>query len=513
MAGNLQQITHSMFRSKFEREKNNKFEPYFLRFIGVENVNTYDNILRTLKEKCEEHKDKCIIFDNVLPLSGEMELMQYVYNELNTMNIRDMVNQDINIFQDQETNHKFLMAMDYIIPLAIEKENFFNENVRNNFITKVIVWAYTWIKEIEMNDNINPKCIYYGNIQRHDIYFLILLYLMNFDIIYVNPLKEEFWNEIEGGTLSTCEKYMGILNVESFDERAKKGTVIDNVETVTKQIERDIQEDLFTGTGMYKPWQFRRGYTKSVLLDTILEDIYIYWNEPSRVRDGFKVVDKTVYVPAFFKKIDGQYADVYEYQKLVKFCVESPNTLFFNTGNISMDAKVTDDMYQLMFCQLSDGTFDVEEIKKLPMYRFGKYSEEVQNLILKKFNEVILDKNTFLKPFDKELSLKLLVLIITLNENIVRLIDNFDYTANIPKIVIYLDKEEGIPESMQILLGYLHKIGIDIVIFNPSGLLNINNVISDEAVNIIRLERMDYESNFKKLINLKQSVFARMLKK
>ena len=48
------------------------------------------------------------------------------------------------------------------------------------------------------------------------------------------------------------------------------------------------------------------------------------------------------------------------------------------------------------------------------------------------------------------------------------------------------------PESMQILLGYIHTIGIDIVIFNPSGLFNINNVFKETALKDFILDVMKY---------------------
>ena len=514
MAMNLKQITHAMFRKRYERTNGyNQFRPYFYRFIGVDDVESYDDIIKTLADKCEEHKDKCIIFDNSLPLEGELELIQYIYNELNNMNVRDMQHADITIFDDQQVNITFLKALDYVVPLAIDKENFFNDNVRNNFITKLIVWTYTFATKVKHNEDINPKCIYYGIIGRHEIYFLILLHLMGFDVVYINPLKEELWDEIEGGKLSECEKSMAILNIESFSEREARGKVLDNVETITKQIERDVEEQLFANTGIFKPWQFRKGYTKSLLLDTILEDIYIYWNEPCKLRDGFKVEGNCVKVPCFFKKIDGQYANALEYQKLVKHCVSSPNTLFFNDGNISREVGVTDNMYELMFCQLSDGTFDINEIKKIPIYKFSKYSEEVQNFLLNKFNETITDKSLYVKPLNKESILRLLVLVLSLDESIIRLVDNFDFTAQIPKIVIYLNNEESMPESMVMILGYLHTIGMDIVIFNPSGLFNINNILKEDTVNVMRLEEMNYTSKYKSIMSLKQSVFSRFLNK
>ena len=83
----------------------------------------------------------------------------------------------------------------------------------------------------------------------------------------------------------------------------QKGKIVDVVKTLTKQIQNEVHEELFVNTGIFKPWQFRSGFTKSVLLDTILEDIYIYYNEPAKLREGFEVNEKIVKVPCFFKKI------------------------------------------------------------------------------------------------------------------------------------------------------------------------------------------------------------------
>lgn len=507
-------IAHSMFRKNFERENNfSEIKPYFYRFIGVKNPNNYNNVLKTLENKCLENKEVSLVFDNELELKGEMELIQYIYNELGNMNIFNLSKEDITILDNQEANMKFLSALEYVVNLAIANENFFNDSVRNNFITKLIVWGYSYLKSIKYDSDYTPKCVYYGNIEKHAIYFLLLLYKMGFDVLYINPLKEEFFQDIDKDNLSICEKCMGILSIDSFKERTAQGKVIENVESITKQIERDIRTELFTGTGMFMPWQFRSGYTKSILIDGIVEDIKSYWNEPAKVRQGFKVEGDTVSVPCFFYKIDGQYRDIVEYQKLVLLCTKSENTLFFNTGAISDEGRVNDDMYQLMFCQLSDGSFDIEEIKKMPSYRFTKYSEEVQNLLLNKFNETVTRKDIFARELSKEEKLKLLVLILSMNEQIVRLVDNFDFTSSIPKISIYLNNEEGISNSMLMLLGYLHTIGIDIVIFNPSGLLNIDNVLNSSIVSKVRLENMSYDSHYKKILISKQGFFSRILNK
>ena len=65
---------------------------------------------------------------------------------------------------------------------------------------------------------------------------------------------------------------------------------------------------------------------------------------------------------------------------------------------------------------------------------------------------------------------------------------------------------------MQMILGYFHTIGIDVVIFNPSGLFNINNVVNESIVNEFRLDIMKYDSKYKELINMKQGIFSRFLR-
>lgn len=511
----LRDITGYMFKNKYKRNSDYpNFKPYFYRFIGVDDANEYNNQLRTLQSKCEEFKNSCLIFDGSIPLSGEMELIQYIYNELNNMNIFNMISQDIVIFNNADINYKFLQALDYVIPIAVNKENFFNDSVRNNFITKLIVWVFSFAKNIEIDGDQIPKCIYYGNIQKHEVYFLMLLHKMGFDVLYINPLKEENFEGIESE--SELVKEQGILSIETFEERCKKGKVIEINETLTKQLQREVESQLFTDTGIYKPWQFRNGYTKSFTLDTIVEDIYVYWNEPSKLRPGFSVSGDTVKIPNIFFKIDGHQNDMFEYQKLVKTCVESKNTLILNNRELAKNVNVNKDLYSVMFFQLSNGEFDINELKKLNFYKFSKYNNEVQDFILKKFNEAILSTDVFTNSFTKEDTVQFLALILGLEDEIVRMIDNFDYTGHIPKVVVFIDNENTISVPLQLILGYLHIVGMDIVIFNPSGLFNINYILKPTIINTVRLDTMGYDVTYSNVMNMKEqhhSIFSRFLGK
>ena len=146
----LKQIINDMFRNRYERTRNGEeLRTFFYRYIGVEDTNIYNDLLKTLENKCNENNEVTLIFDKQIPFEPDMELLQYIFNELSHMDINHMVNQDINLFQNPEINSKFLSALDYIIPIAREKENFFNSNVLNNFIAKQILWAHTFLCKIK----------------------------------------------------------------------------------------------------------------------------------------------------------------------------------------------------------------------------------------------------------------------------------------------------------------------------------------------------------------------------
>lgn len=493
-------------KETFNKLFNKKDTNYFYRLIGVNE--SYNDELKLFYEK---FNNKYLIFDNEIPISPDFNLIEYVYKELETMNVYNIKSQEITLFEDRNINNIFLDGLQKTIDLSIINEKFMSDGIRNNFITKIIVWAFTYLKEVDMYDEINPKVLYFGEIDRHQIYFLFLLYYMKFDVLYINPLKENNIEKIDNFDLTNQKMYMKIEPAGSFFERIKKGNSSNVLKTTTKQIEEEVHQELFSNTGIYKPWQFRNYNTKSILLDTIVEDIFIYFNEPSRLREGFEVSQNEVSVPVFFFKIDGEYKNKEEFQKLVKQTTKQPNTLFFNTPNFSRDVWVNDEILKLMFLELSDGTYDLSDIKKLNTYTLSKYSNETQNFILSKFNETILRNNIYVNTLQREEKLRLLNLILNMNEEILKLIESFDFADKIPKLVIYLNNEEDFSDAMTLLLGYLSNVGFDIIIFNPSSLCNLSNILRENRFIKVRLEEINYKSNYKMLpIYSKQNVFGKL---
>ena len=125
--------------------------------------------------------------------------------------------------------------------------------------------------------------------------------------------------------------------------------------------------------------------------------------------------------------------------------------------------------------------------------------KETQNFLLNKFNEIIIKRDIYVNNLQKEEKLKLLSLILNMNDEILKLVDSFDFVDKIPRIVIYLNNEEVLSNSTKLLLGYLANIGFDIIIFNPSSLCNISDTIKNTRFINFRLEDINYKSNYNML--------------
>ena len=453
MSTSLQNLPFELWRSITERKGiQATFAPVFTRYIGVENQSKYDSVLKTILVKAQEDSTHTIYFDGQIPMDADFDFINSIKNELASMEVSQIASQDITLFEDAELNHQFLIALEYITNLAIRQENFLNNSVRNNFICKMLLYAYLHIFSLSYQDRdyLTNKCIYYGSISKHDIYFLLLLNRFGFDVIYINPLKDdENFAQVDSDQISTVHKNTQILPIQSWTERAKNGQIIEENRSITLDIETQIEEQLFTNSGIYRPWQFRNGTTSPIFFNSTLIDVEQNWNAPAKVRNGFKTVEKTVYVPHFFFEIEGEYNPIDKYAHLVN-----------------------------------------------------------------KINETIADTRLFKQPLtvSKEEILNFALLILQLDKRVIRLIDSFDFTGFIPKIVFFLEGETQLSKNTCYVLAYLGKIGFDIIIFSPAGLSDLNSYINAEYFNTIRLDVINYEQSFQAIQRKqkKQNFFSKL---
>ncbi len=496
-----------MFKSLSLREGN-----YFCRIIGVKDEQSYNDTIAFLDSKLKELKNKSIIFGSTIPNPYSEDLVKSTMDKVDTMNVDDIKNQCIKIVSSDEVNVKIREALAIVVPLAIRNESFSNKTIRNNFIVKLMVWTNEYVEDIQWEEDTAPKCLYYGEIKKYECYFLILLALIGFDVLYLNPQKDNVFQNIDKNEFSQVIKENETSEIIDYNTRVASGVVIERVTTYAKQASDELYKTLYNGTGIYKPWQYINGFTKPVIMNSIVEDMITYWDEPSRLRPGFKTEKNLVYIPIFFNKISGVYIDLSEYVGMVNKLKQARFHSFIENSSLTNKNYNNQELYSLAFCLNSDKSINKEALKSHEMFnKLKNLRNELQDFIIDKIDETVAQKRFFNFEIDDKKILKLIISVLLLDESILNLIDCYDYTASVPKIIIYLKNREMFEDEDVLLLALLHRIGLDIVILTPNGTDNIELKISTDYLNVIRLEEVAFDLDLDKKTK-KKSFFEKLFR-
>lgn len=510
----FQQIPFELWKPIYVRKGiHSTFKPVFTRYIGVEKQNRYDDILATIFDAIKNDPEHNLLFDNQIPMTADFTFINAIKYELSQMDMTQLASQDIRLFQNPTLNQTFLSACETIVNLAFQQEAFPNDSIKANFVCKLLLYAHLHLQTLDYTNTAYQAnhCFYYGEISRQDIYFLKLLHLLNFDVVYINPLKDVLeWSNID--TNAALHKNTQLLPIESFQSRAQKGQAMQESQSLTLTLEQNLTTDFLNQAGVYQAWQFRHGTTEPVFFNGSLIDLEQNWHQAARFRQGFKTHQNTVYVPHFFFEIEGEHKNKKDYLTLVDNCRKAPNTLVFTQDTpFTNPLENPSDRFKLAFCQYSDGRFDPEKLKQLPFYAYGPYNDATENFMLHKINDVLTNAHLFKEPLTKKEDIFDFVLMaLTLTQPLVRCIDSFDFTDSLPKLMIVIEGDAHLTKAHSYLIGYLNQIGFDILILSPAGLSDLSTFFQAESFKSVRLDQIVYDQTLAGLKPPKQSLFSRI---
>mgnify|MGYP002755917366 FL=1 len=510
----FQQIPFELWKPIHVRKGiHNTFKPVFTRYIGVEKQDRYDDILATISDAIKNDPEHNLLFDNQIPMTADFSFINAIKYELSQMNMTKLASQDITLFQNPTLNQRFLSACETIVTLAFRQEAFPNDSIKANFVCKLLLYAHLHLQTLDYTNTAYQAnhCFYYGEISRQDIYFLKLLHLLNFDVVYINPLKDvPEWPSID--TDATLHKNTQLLPIESFQSRAQKGQAMQESQSLTLTLEQNLTTDFLNQAGVYQPWQFRHGTTEPVFFNGSLIDLEQNWYQAAKFRQGFKTHQSTVYVPHFFFEIEGEHRNKKDYLTLVDNCRKAPNTLVFTQDTpFTNPLENPSDRFKLAFCQYSNGRFDPEKLKQLPFYTYGPYNDATENFMLGKINDILTNTHLFKEPLTKKEDIFDFVLMaLTLTQPLVRCIDSFDFTDSLPKLMIVVEGDAHLTKAHSYLIAYLNQIGFDILILSPAGLSDLSTFFQAESFNSVRLDQIVYDQTLVALKPPKQSLFSKL---
>lgn len=500
-----------------------EFKAQFIRYIGI--FEDYESSIKTLKIQSIEEKNKWLFFENEIALDQDIDFFEEIrkkVEEIYGMNISNKF--DIKIFGDTVVNEVFLSSLDYISEI-LDFEEDLKPYEKYETLATIICLSRQYLSRKKFDYVSNIKCIYFGKIDRISVYFLILLHRMMCDIIYICPSDkyEEVFEKYDYDMLSKVVKSDKLVdNIEKYNLQyiSKKGIELRKIKSTASYVQESVYDNLFKNKELYYTNQFIDYEVAPLLFEGVIPDFYNTFINDVRFREGFKVNEetKTVFFSHFFTEVQGVQKDYEEYVKLVRHLLKAKNTIFFiekeydkvlldenikeskRNGEIFLeknifminDEIITRRMFyfsELAFTVNEDGTYNLEDIKKVSFYNLRNLKEKTVSYIFKVFNEVI---STPLVFFNKDLSFlektKLLFLMLLVNPLVYKLLERFDYTNSVPKIVIYLDNQDELKENMCQVLTILSMLGIDIIILSPNGKSGLDKYISQNAYTTILLD-------------------------
>lgn len=261
------------------------------------------------------------------------------------------------------------------------------------------------------------------------------------------------------------------------------------VRTAAYQAEREMDSILYQNTGLYRAKQYQKA--EAVTLQTMYEEIGLLWDQELKYRPGFAAEGDTVTVPVLLEKICGiKDGPILPYWLDIKKLVTPETTLVtklpWQTGLEANPMKP----YATQF--LRQGRLQREKIKQHKDYPYGILRPEIQDYLLDKL-QVLLDEKLIAGTYQNGTEYTIVSTILGLPKDLLRRIQNFDFTKKNPKLIIISTTEETLSLEDSILVAFLNLVGFDILFFVPTGYQSIEKYFQKPFANEHQLGPYRYD--------------------
>lgn len=432
----------------------------FRAMVGVEDKVTYlPELYRFHQELLAKNRTVVILEGLPLPTPDEIQKIPRQNYQTTEQMLFSLVK---NISLPKYIEIEKLLGKVYLDCLL--SDDTFKESNLNRQTTQSI-YLLCWIKRYQ-NDLFKQwsadslPCVILLNVGQtaNECLFIQLLSQLPVDVFLLAPdLQKEF---------KAIPHLLGEKHSESLVvDRFPTGGSDVQMGTTAYHAERELDTLMYTDSGMYRNQQYQRA--NAIVLRTMYEEIALLWDTELKFRPNFNTLEDTVHLPVLFAKVSGvKDGNAAAYWNGIKQ-MNTPETLLISAppyiGNVT-----TNPMNSVAPSFYKGGKLQREAIKKHPQYSYSFLRQETQDYILEKLDLFLADKN--IKGMGVNgTEFTVIAQILNLNHEILRMIQNFDFTKKNPKI-LYIHTREGVPSKEDgILLAFLSKVGFDVVMFVPTG--------------------------------------------
>lgn len=446
---------------------------YCAALVGYEDETVYTNMLVKFKESFAGLKKQLIFIEKTLdnPNAEEVRALGTV-PRTSTADMIDALAMLIDLKGDKTRTALAQKALRELL----NELNTGNQTVVFNYGNKFITWLYrcTQARKYSVQYEDIPVVLYYGDISQSEVYFLNFIMQCGFDVVYISPNKNNLKTVVD-------KNLNGLMQIFELPQTKESGSyptkaIKTKVATVAYNAERDLDTMLYGGdTGIYRSFQFPN--SQSVTLKTTFEEISILWKQEARFRTGFTTAGNLVSVPNIFAKISGvEDGDMNKYWDDVRDKLTPETILIVKKPNPAENASDDLSVYRQFY---RNGEIDTEKLKASTLNKYSYLPDRIQDMLFYKLQETV--SSNFIKLQGDELMCSVLHFGMNLSKDFLQLVQRFDFTKTIPKL-IYIDAIEDtftLSECIQTVMCNL--IGFDVLIYTPTGYKNIETYVSNDA--------------------------------
>ncbi|OIK15420.1 hypothetical protein BIV60_09720 [Bacillus sp. MUM 116] len=379
-------------------------------------------------------------------------------------------------------------------------------------LVDVVKWSINHLQPVLEKADLQsdmPKFLWYGDFKKSHQYFLYYLIKIGCDLVIFHPEGKDALAGFIDGEIFTYH-YQNTEKAEPFptEKRSRKTTV---AYRASREIESILNQE---GSGLYKPWQLREYTPSSLTLRTTYDELYLIGKEIAMIRPDFEVANGQVKIPTIFAKIKGVSKNRKEYWERLHAFSESEYSLLIRKLPFTMPGT-SDFRYHYRNVLDPDGLLSVEKMMQAHYWPYSFLASGLQKGIAHAVRR-ICDKPD-LKPLHGESEEEVIIYLFSqamhMPKSLIQLLERFDYSQQVPKIIVYNNEHAGMfSRSDAALLLLLNHFGIDIMIYNPPGHNDIENYLDESLYDTHWLDEVVFDLEYKEPSILKRVLFQGILK-
>ncbi len=453
--------------------ENSEIPVYFTALIGYDEEAVYTNMLLKFKESFADLRKQLIFIEKPLtnPDVEETKALGSIPQSIDDM--VDALSLLIKLSGDPARTALAQSALREMLKELFAETG--NPTVAKNYGSKLVTWLYrcTQGRKYAVQYEDIPVILYYGDISQAELFFLHFMSRCGFDVVYITPNKKMLDMTVEkniGGRMQIFELPL-TKDSGSYPDKPVKMTMA----TVAYSAERELDTMLYNGdAGIFRSFQFPN--SQAITLKTTYEEIGILWKHEAKFRTGFAVNGNLVSVPNIFAKISGvKNGDEGDYWDDIRSRLTPETILCIKENSPAPEIPDLSGYRSFYF----NSRIDIEKLKASPINRYSYLPDRLQDLILFKLQEAV--DSGYIKLQGDELMCSVLHYGLGLDKDLLKTLQSFDFTKQIPKI-IYIDVVEAtftVEECIRLVLCNL--LGFDILIYTPTGYKNLETFVDSRA--------------------------------